>query len=167
MQAACSMSALPPLPDFPRLRALALCGRRPPQRVERFVMPASTNLHTTGLRATAVRHADGLAIQRALEFDPDQIWQTHTSPTAYLQAISETREPQYQHPRCRDTARRGFCLVPAIPPPHLSDGDSRRSRSRACDKYRVLPEAVFHSRAARSLVDCRTAQIGQGHCTAE
>jgi hypothetical protein len=40
--------AAPPVPNFPRLRALALFGRRPPQRVEGFVMPASKNLHTTG-----------------------------------------------------------------------------------------------------------------------
>jgi hypothetical protein len=31
------------VPNFPRLRALALFGRRPPQRVEGFVMPASKN----------------------------------------------------------------------------------------------------------------------------
>src|SRR5450755_88482 len=30
----------------PRFRALALFGRRPQQRVEGFVMPASKNLHT-------------------------------------------------------------------------------------------------------------------------
>src|SRR6202171_328465 len=34
----------PPVPNFPRLRALALFGRQPPQRVEEFVMPASKNL---------------------------------------------------------------------------------------------------------------------------
>ncbi len=32
-----------PVPNFPRLRALALFGPRPPQRVEGFVMPASKN----------------------------------------------------------------------------------------------------------------------------
>ena len=37
------------VPNFPRLRALALFGRRPPQRVEEFVMPASKNLHRSGL----------------------------------------------------------------------------------------------------------------------
>src|SRR5258705_12709723 len=36
--------AAPPVPHFPRFRALALFGRRPPQRVEGFVMPASKNL---------------------------------------------------------------------------------------------------------------------------
>ena len=30
---------------FPRFRALALFGRRPPQRVDRFVIPAAKNLH--------------------------------------------------------------------------------------------------------------------------
>jgi hypothetical protein len=35
------------VPNFPRLRALALFGRRPPQRVEEFVMPASKNLHNS------------------------------------------------------------------------------------------------------------------------
>jgi hypothetical protein len=34
-----------PVPNFPRLRALALFGRRPPQRVDSLLMPASENLH--------------------------------------------------------------------------------------------------------------------------
>jgi len=38
------------VPNFPRLRALALFGRRPPQRVEGVVMPASKNLHRNGHR---------------------------------------------------------------------------------------------------------------------
>jgi hypothetical protein len=33
---------------FPRFRALALFGRRPPQRVDSLVMPASENLHNNG-----------------------------------------------------------------------------------------------------------------------
>ena len=37
-----------PVPNFPRLRALALFGRRPPQRVDSLVMPASENLHISG-----------------------------------------------------------------------------------------------------------------------
>jgi hypothetical protein len=37
------------VPHFPRFRALALFGRRPPQRVDSLVMPASENLHTSGL----------------------------------------------------------------------------------------------------------------------
>src|SRR6266478_4586183 len=36
--------AAPPVPHFPRFRALALFGRRPPQRVDSLVMPASENL---------------------------------------------------------------------------------------------------------------------------
>jgi hypothetical protein len=32
----------------PRFRALALFGRRPQERVEGFVMPASENLHNSG-----------------------------------------------------------------------------------------------------------------------
>ena len=40
--------AAPPLPHRPRFRALALFGRRPPERVERFVLPAAENLHTSG-----------------------------------------------------------------------------------------------------------------------
>ncbi len=35
--------------NVPRFRALALFGRRPPQCVEGFVMPASKNLHNNGL----------------------------------------------------------------------------------------------------------------------
>ena len=37
-----------PVPNFPRLRALALFGRRPPQRVDSLLMPASENLHKSG-----------------------------------------------------------------------------------------------------------------------
>jgi hypothetical protein len=33
------------VPHFPRFRALALFGRRPPHRVDSLVMPASENLH--------------------------------------------------------------------------------------------------------------------------
>src|SRR5258707_6434101 len=40
--------AAPPVPHFPRFRALALFGRRPPQRVDSIVMPASENLHNSG-----------------------------------------------------------------------------------------------------------------------
>ena len=38
-----------PVPNFPRLRALALFGRRPPQRVDSLLMPASENLHNNQL----------------------------------------------------------------------------------------------------------------------
>ena len=43
--------ALAALPGaiLPRLRALALFGRRSPQRVDSLVMPASENLHNSGL----------------------------------------------------------------------------------------------------------------------
>jgi len=44
--------AAPPAPNFPRLRALALFGRRLPQRVDSLVMPASENLHRSGHRKT-------------------------------------------------------------------------------------------------------------------
>ncbi len=37
-----------PVPNRPRLRALALFGRRPLQRVVSLVIPATKNLHTTG-----------------------------------------------------------------------------------------------------------------------
>jgi hypothetical protein len=33
------------VPNFPRLRALALFGRRPPQRADSHVMPATENQH--------------------------------------------------------------------------------------------------------------------------
>src|SRR5258707_9256677 len=36
------------VPYLPRLRALALFGRRPPQRVDSLVMPASEHLHMSG-----------------------------------------------------------------------------------------------------------------------
>src|ERR1700686_3544399 len=40
--------AAPSVPHFPRFRALALFGRRPQERVD-SVVPASKNLHTSGL----------------------------------------------------------------------------------------------------------------------
>src|SRR5882762_1323096 len=40
--------AAPPVPHFPRFRALALFGRRSPQCVDSLVMPASENLHNCG-----------------------------------------------------------------------------------------------------------------------
>src|SRR5207342_2662935 len=54
---------------LPRLRALALFGRRPPQRVDSLLMPASENLHRTGSRQIIrfdSRHAifDALIILR-------------------------------------------------------------------------------------------------------
>jgi hypothetical protein len=44
------------VPNFPRLRALALFGRRPPQRVDSLLMPASENLHRK-------RHSDALIFE--------------------------------------------------------------------------------------------------------
>src|SRR5580700_5758569 len=43
-----ALAALPGA-TLPRLRALALFGRRPPQRVDSLLMPASENLHMTRL----------------------------------------------------------------------------------------------------------------------
>ncbi len=40
--------AAQPAPNFPRLRALALFGRRPPECEAPLVIPASKNLHMTG-----------------------------------------------------------------------------------------------------------------------
>ncbi len=42
-----ALAALPGA-TLPRLRALALFGRRPPQRVDSLLMPASENLHNNG-----------------------------------------------------------------------------------------------------------------------
>src|SRR5260221_14780288 len=39
--------AAPSVPHFPRFRALALFGRRPQERVDSVVIPASKNLHNT------------------------------------------------------------------------------------------------------------------------
>jgi hypothetical protein len=47
--------AAPPLHHPPRFRALALFGRRPHQRVDRPIMPATENLHISGSRAKSIR----------------------------------------------------------------------------------------------------------------
>jgi hypothetical protein len=39
------------VPHFPRFRALALFGRRPQERVDSVVIPASKNLHNSGIPA--------------------------------------------------------------------------------------------------------------------
>src|SRR6266849_2997345 len=49
--------AAPPVPHFPRFRALALFGRRPPQCVDSLVMPASENLHNSGHSITSSARA--------------------------------------------------------------------------------------------------------------
>jgi hypothetical protein len=49
-----------PVPNFPRLRALALFGRRPAQRADASSLPASKNLHICGRRRahpSAVAHS--------------------------------------------------------------------------------------------------------------
>src|ERR1700738_3793616 len=55
--------AAPPVPHFPRLRALALFGRRPPQLVDSLVMPASENLHK--LRKTQCEQMSSGLLQKA------------------------------------------------------------------------------------------------------
>ena len=45
--------AAPSVPHLPRFRALALFGRRPSERVDGLVMPASENLHMNGTSCTA------------------------------------------------------------------------------------------------------------------
>ena len=47
--------AAPSVPHTPRFRALALFGRRPPQRVDGLGIPASENLHRTGCERIAAR----------------------------------------------------------------------------------------------------------------
>jgi len=61
-----------PVPNFPRLRALALFGRRPPQRVEGFVMPASKNQNNYGHDAAVVAAKLGrfyIAAARSVRLD--------------------------------------------------------------------------------------------------
>ena len=48
-----ALAALPGA-TLPRLRALALFGRRPPQRVDSLLMPASENLHRSGHRGSGL-----------------------------------------------------------------------------------------------------------------
>jgi hypothetical protein len=43
-----SQPVTPPYP-LPRFRALALFGRRPPERAVKLSLPASENLHSNGL----------------------------------------------------------------------------------------------------------------------
>ena len=56
------------MPHFSRFRALALFGRRPQERVDSLVMPASENLHTSGLvhRSNLSDCLVGAAVRRPL-----------------------------------------------------------------------------------------------------
>src|SRR6267154_6452080 len=65
--------AAPPVPHFPRFRALALFGRRPPQRVDSLVMPASENLHITGLMRRS----------RVSPFDPSRTSESYSGNPAF------------------------------------------------------------------------------------
>src|ERR1700676_197446 len=57
----------PPVPNFPRLRALALFGRRPVERAGLSLLPASKNLHNSGSdRPNAEHGAEWQAAMRAL-----------------------------------------------------------------------------------------------------
>jgi hypothetical protein len=53
------------VPPFPRLRALALFGRRPPQLVDSLVMPASENLHNASENLHNKRHQSITSSARA------------------------------------------------------------------------------------------------------
>src|SRR6266849_4745747 len=53
-----SARAAPPVPHFPRFRALALFGRRSPQCVDSLVMPASENLHNKRHSPSVLSQAD-------------------------------------------------------------------------------------------------------------
>jgi hypothetical protein len=46
------------VPHFPRFRALALFRRRPPERVEGSSLPASENLHRTGLMPKQIQNLE-------------------------------------------------------------------------------------------------------------
>ncbi len=60
---------------LPRFRALALFGRRPPQRVDGFVIPASKNLHNCGLmHCTKVGEITYLCLLVLGRRNPDRRW---------------------------------------------------------------------------------------------
>src|SRR5467141_2203122 len=62
--------AAPPVPHFPRFRALALFGRRSPQCVDSLVMPASENLHNNEL----LRRNEGKRPDSGLLGSTEQNW---------------------------------------------------------------------------------------------
>src|SRR5258707_4765485 len=64
--------AAPPGPNPPQLPALALFGRRPPQRVEGVVMPASKNLHITGNRPCSLDQLVGAGDERCRHLDAER-----------------------------------------------------------------------------------------------
>src|SRR5437016_3891814 len=72
------LAARPTEAYLPRFRALALFGRRPPERVVRSSFPAAENLHTTGLmhRSKKLRsfdHLVGKREQRRRDFDAERL----------------------------------------------------------------------------------------------
>jgi len=73
------------VPDFPRLRALALFGRRTPQRVDRPSLPASKNLHRLG-------RGDHSSVRVRVAGAPQR---THFSPVGSGQAWADAVEKRF------------------------------------------------------------------------
>jgi hypothetical protein len=84
-----ALAALPGA-TLPRLRALALFGRRPPQRVDSLLMPASENLHISGSRGRGYS-IKSLAPRRR---DGASLWQS-----GFPQCLGVGREYRRRKPR--------------------------------------------------------------------
>src|SRR6267143_4620513 len=83
--------AATPVPHFPRFRALALFGRRPPHRVDSLVMPASENLHNS-------RHFDGLPIISGIPPETDivlTVGKSQRRPIADFCRVVRSPDPSY------------------------------------------------------------------------
>jgi integrase/recombinase XerD len=98
-------------PNLPRLRALALFGRRPPQRVERFVIPASKKLHRFGLmhRSKQLRlfdHIVGAGEQKMRDCDLAELTRREESkfPEGNLR-MSDRDHPKALLPRVNSAGR--------------------------------------------------------------
>src|SRR6267378_3125663 len=72
---------------LPRFRALALFGRRPPERVEAFVIPASENLHRIG-RVAHSRRSSRLYQTREPGRTPSSCSRNETTPDVAPSASS-------------------------------------------------------------------------------
>jgi hypothetical protein len=86
------------VPNFPRLRALALFGRRPAQPAERLVVAAPKNQHKIGLGRLDVA-LDLAATNQWTVVDMKREWKVDISLPKTVSGGSVTQFDKHWHPK--------------------------------------------------------------------
>ena len=80
--------AAPSVPITPRFRALALFGRRPPERVDDLCIPASENLHRLGHQLSALIPKSKATPRRLRNFNLVLVTSPHAGYTSAERPVS-------------------------------------------------------------------------------